>query len=114
MVAVPFDFFFLIELTVILFDGAAAIRHGPLAPATRFGFGEVPEMFTRPTKLLVGVPMLPQNRYWGFTATPQALFPVGAAFGMKLLSADPAPPLTDARPTVRVGVAQYRNELSTA
>src|SRR5829696_8912937 len=94
MIAVPFFFFLLIELTVILFDGAAASWQGLVGPAMNVGLGEPPLTFVRP---IVFASWLPQKRYCELTATPQGPPDVVPA-ATKLASG--VPPLTGIRPTV--------------
>src|SRR3954470_4852897 len=113
MIAVPFFFFFAIELMVILLDGAAASRNGRLAPGTSVGFGEPPPRFALPMKLPLVFPLLfPQKTYCGLIATPETDCMAPAVLVMKL--AWGAPPATATRPTWLLPVAQYRKLESTA
>src|SRR3954462_10713135 len=92
--AVPFFFFLVIEVTVILFAGAAAGRHGSVGPEIRLGCDAEPRRWDRPMKSLA--PELPQNRYCELAATPQTALAAATALGTKLLFA--VPPATGARP----------------
>src|SRR5215212_5508447 len=97
MVAVPFFFFLLTELTVILFDGAAASWQGLVGPGIRVGFGKPPSTFERP---IVFASWLPQKRYCELTATPQGP-PLVVPVGTKLFCV--VPPPTGTRPTAPTG-----------
>src|SRR3954449_2333969 len=93
--AVPFFFLCVIDVTVILFAGAAAGRHGSVGPEIRLGFEPEPLRLDRPMKSLA--PELPQKTYCELTATPQTSLAAGTALGMNALFAIPPP--TGARPT---------------
>src|SRR5262249_60034128 len=82
---VPFFFLWVVFVTVTLFDGAAATRHGLDGPAMRVELGELPLRLARPMN--AGTLMLAQKTYCGLTATPQTL----PAPTMKLLVCPPAP-----------------------
>src|SRR6266511_462052 len=72
MIAVPFFFLRVIELIVILFEGAAASRKGDATPEIRLGLGLDPLMLARPIRLDPSEwPSSPQKTYWGLTATPE-------------------------------------------
>src|SRR5262249_11901103 len=94
IVAVPFFFFLVIELTVILFAGAAAGRHGSGGPRIRPRVEGPPPKFPRPMKSLA--PEVPPKTYREVAATPHTVFEAETALGMKLLFA--VPPPTGARP----------------
>src|SRR5882724_11008691 len=89
MIAVPFFFLRVTDLTVILLDGAAAGRHGSVGPETRLGFDDPPLKFARPTKSVA--PSFPQKTYWELTATPQGVFAAEVALGMNTLLGMPPP-----------------------
>ena len=90
----PFFFFLVIELTVILFEGAAAGRQGSVGPVMKLGFGELPLRFARPIESVA--PELTQKTYCELTATPQTSLLGETALGMNALLA--VPPPTGARP----------------